>query len=448
MQSCKTPIRNLTMIRQGETMTIALKGFEAASPRALIPKSLSLAGETLRFNGRSYDISRGVKFIAFGKASLSLSEAFVNFLGINRIIKGIVVAPEMIHSPLLTCQDKVELIKSSHPLVSEASVLAGEKVLKFADECAADDLVFCLISGGGSSLLASPLKGITVEEKIKFINDLIFHGIGEREVNIIRKALSSIKGGKLARRIHPAKIINLVLSDERNHQLEAIASGPTVPNTSGLTAGQVIENADLWALVPENRRETLIESAHRAVDYLEGVDINTGIIGSRDSAIIGMREFAETLDLDSVYYVEEFFHEDVDRVSVTLGKEYSTIYANACMGKHLVLAHGEVPVKVISGGLGGRNQHLAALMIDVLKDFKRFEFAAVASDGCDYISGCQGAIISDVVMAEIEKSGIDYQSYIEATDTFHLHNKLGTLIKGGYTGTNVSDFYILLFEKK
>lgn len=428
-------------------MTIAIRGFEAANPKVLIPKSLSLSGETLRFDGRNYNISGGVKFISFGKASLSFSEAFVNYLGINIIIKGIVVAPETINSSLSEYQDKIELIKSSHPLVSEASVLAGDKVLKFADECTDKDLVFCLISGGGSSLLASPLNGITVEEKTKFINDLILYGIGEREVNIVRKALSGIKGGKLARRIHPAKIINLVLSDERSHQLEAIASGPTVPNTSRITASKVIDDAKLWDIVPGNIKKILIDSKPLPGDYLEGVDINTGIIGDRQSAITGMLKYAETLGLDSINYIEDFFYKDVERVSIKLGKHYSTIYDNACDGKHLVLAHGEIPVKVKSGGLGGRNQHLAALMIDELKGFGRFEFAAVASDGRDYMSGYLGALISEVVIAEIERSGIDYQSYIQATDTFNLHNKLGTLIKGYYTGTNVSDFYILLFEK-
>ena len=128
--------------------------------------------------------------------------------------------------------------------------------------------------------------------------------------------------------------------------------------------------------------------------------------------------------------------------------KYYNYYLQSETGKHLIAAYGEVPIKVTSKhGKGGRNQHLAALMINELSRYNNFEFLAVASDGCDFLNGVHGALITDKHVKKINSLSIDINNYIKNFNSYELHEKIGSLIKGPMTGTNVNDFYLFYFEK-
>ncbi|MDO8505542.1 MAG: DUF4147 domain-containing protein [bacterium] len=430
---------------------IAREGIKAAHPLRLVPQYIKVEGNILHVTGRQYDISRGIKFLAFGKAALSMSEALVECVGASFIRGGIVVAPEISKTNLTQYAPRIELIQSTHPFVSETSLAAGKRVLAFADACTKEDVVVCLVSGGGSALVAHPVDGISFEEKVEFINNLMGRGIAEREVNVIRKGLSAIKGGKLAARLAPALIINMILSDERTHQEEANASGPTVPNNATTIPRVILEEAGLWDAVSVRMKNVLEQSRPLNAQDLARVDIYTCTIKGREAALAGMEDVARKMGFNSVTVDMMFFHEmthgSVDGVAGMLGNNYRSMWDSAKPGTHVALGYGEIIVKAKKGSQGGRCQHLAALMLNELKEMPTFEFAAIASDGCDFVHGIQGAVINNKTVQQIAHEQIDYFSFIKSTQTYELHRHLRSLVKGGYTGTNVNDLYVFIFQK-
>ena len=146
--------------------------------------------------------------------------------------------------------------------------------------------------------------------------------------------------------------------------------------------------------------------------------------------------------------ITKFYDKNIMKVKKDLLSIYSKYYQKLKSGKHLIVACGEVPIAVESNsGKGGRNQHLAALMINELRNFNNFEFIAISSDGCDFINGVHGAIISDKHLKIIDSMELNIHDYISKFNSYELHNKIGSLIKGPMTGTNINDFYLFYFEK-
>lgn len=429
-----------------QSHTIFKKSIQSAKPSILLRNHLSVTKQNKLKIGSDVIIDLNqIKFISFGKSGGSMAKAFINIIGYENINKGIVVLPEYSKDPNIDTE-KIKTIYSTHPFVSNNSVAAGNEVLEFASKCNEGEVVFCLISGGGSALLASPIDGISVKEKVELLNKLLIMGIGEREINIIRKKLSKIKGGSLAERIYPAQIINLILSDERAHQLEAIASGPTIKNKSKITAKDIINKFQLENYLPKKIKSILSENNINDINLYP--KINSYIIGSREDLLKAIKNVSINKGLTSINLLQDFFDHDIIKVKNTLIKKYEAIFQKAKRGKHLVVAYGEVPIKVTSKiGKGGRNQHLAALMIEELNKYNNFEFLAIASDGCDFLNGVHGAIITHKHIEKVNSLELDVKNYIKNFNSFNLHKKIGSLIKGPMTGTNVNDFYLFYFEK-
>jgi len=427
-------------------LDIFKESLKSAHPSVLLNKKLSvLEGNNIRIDSDLIADSNIIKLISFGKAGGSMGEAFLDIVGYENVSEGIIVSPE--HSPEPNIKGShIQTMYSTHPFVSEKSVIAGDAILKFSERCIAKETVFCLVSGGGSALIASPIAGINVNEKIKLINNLLKMGIGEREVNIIRKKLSKIKGGSLAEKIYPARLVNLILSDERAHQLEAIASGPTVKNTSNITAEKIINDHQIWDYIPEKMHSIFYDNKTDETKPYPKID--SYVIGSREDVLKRMKNVAVDNQLTSISILADYYDHDINNVKNELISHYSNFYRRAKSGRHLIVASGEVPIKVKSNhGKGGRNQHLAALMIEELKFFNNFEFLAIASDGCDFLNGVHGALIKDEQIEKTNSVSINVNDYINNYNSYELHEKIGSLIKGSITGTNVNDFYLFYFEK-
>ncbi len=429
-----------------KTINIFREAIKFAHPNFLLNNKITFLNEgKLIINDETVNFKDKIKLIAFGKAAGSMSEALLKMKGFNNIIEGIVVLPDYSPKPKID-HPNIKIIYSTHPYVTKKSVSAGRQLLSFANKCTKDETVFCLVSGGGSALVASPIDGINVKEKIELINLLIKLGIGEREVNIIRKKLSNIKGGSLAEKLFPSSIINLIISDEREHQLEAIASGPTIKNSSKVTAEEIINENNLWPHIPNHFQHIF---KHK-IDYKSNPDlkINSFIIGSRVDLFNGIQKVSEKKNLIDLKIINHFFDSNINYLRKELIKNYKRFFTNAKEGKHLIVASGEVPIQISSSNAkGGRNQHLAALIADDLSQFSNFEFLAISSDGCDFINGVHGALITDNHISIINKLSINIDDYLKKFNSFYFHKKIGSLIKGPMTGTNVNDCYLFYFEK-
>tara|TARA_Y100001970_G_scaffold51317_1_gene64940 strand:+ start:23254 stop:24549 length:1296 start_codon:yes stop_codon:yes gene_type:complete len=430
---------------KSKTLSIFKKSIISAHPSELFKKNFSILQKyKLKFVHNDEKKIYKIKFISFGKSGGTMAEEFLKIIGIDNVEEGIIVLPDY-SKKLDLYYNNINICYSTHPFVSEKSVRAGKKVLDFADRCKEDEIVFCLISGGGSALLSSPVEGITVKDKVKLVNKLLKMGIGEREVNIIRKKLSNIKGGSLAKKIYPANIINLIISDEREHLLEAIASGPTIKKQSKVTAKDIISDYGLWEVIPK-RIYPLIEGK-KLDDAKPYPIIRSHIIGSREDLLNGIQKFSH--NLDSLIMLKKFYDNNIINVKNELSNYYSNFYQKTFIGKHLIVACGEVPIKIPSKniGMGGRNQHLTALMIEELNKYDNFEFLAISSDGCDFLEGVHGSVIKKSHLSKIKNLKININDYIANYNSYELHKQIGSLVEGPMTGTNVNDFYLFYFEK-
>lgn len=281
---------------------------------------------------------------------------------------------------------------------------------------------------------------------------MTFAGITGEELNVVRKHLSDVKGGKLAKIIYPATIFNLIISDDIYNTINSIASGATFPDTSTFTdALQVIDKYGMVDKLPA-----------KVINYLK-----SNIGNNEKETLKGNCTFFDKMST-YIIFDNKALLETAKRVAAKEGFNKVKIYAKALKGDIneeflkflsfvqdasrekgpvLVLGGGEVGVKVIQGGKGGRAQHFAALMIPRLQNIKNSAFAAVASDGKDFIEGVSGALVNNKTMAIIAKEKIDYRSSIDKTDTFNLHSKLNTLLYTiKPTQINVFDIYIFCKE--
>lgn len=400
-------------------------------PSVLVPRHLAVGKNGIIAGGKEFRCEK-VYVIGCGKAGASMAEAVERVLGPDRIEAGLVIAPSAQSST-----QKIKILQSTHPFISEKSGQAGKAMLEFIKQIRKGDVVLCLLSGGGSALMARAEEGLRFEEKVEFLNALILKGVPEIEVNIVREALSALKGGKLAARLPGARIVNLLLLDNRG-DVSAIASGPTVaPKEANALA--VLEKHHIVA--PERIVEILKKS--RRPD-LSAVRIHNVLIGSNETAKASLAAHASSMGA-RVHMMRGYFCGDVDQTAAELSARYREWHKKGKKGLNIVIAGGEVPVESAGRGRGGRNQHLAALMMQRLRGLSGMAFCAFATDGRDFMEGVRGALFTD---QDIKKAGEgEIASALTAFTTYDLHSSLNTLIRGPLTGTNVSDVYLFLFRK-
>ena len=218
----------MNSLNDNSLIQLFTEGLQSVLPSNFMAGLIKIDDHNIWVGNQKHKLLKNLKVIAFGKASSTMFDSFVNIVGEKNISNAIVITHMESKYASEKYDEKIRVINSSHPDIDKSSLIAGKSVLEFAHDCTKDDLVIVLISGGGSAMMVYPEDGVTFSQKSEYLNALLLQGIGEREVNVVRKALSKIKGGKLAVELHPAKIVNLILSDEREHKINAISSGPTV----------------------------------------------------------------------------------------------------------------------------------------------------------------------------------------------------------------------------
>ncbi|HID87998.1 MAG TPA: DUF4147 domain-containing protein, partial [Anaerolineae bacterium] len=244
-----------TRERRSKALAILAAALEAVDPEEAIQRQVFLADDVLRVGERTYDLSRYRRIIVVGggKAGASMTKAIVQILG-PRIAAGLV----NVKYGYTAETQIVEINEAGHPIPDQAGLAGARRIAELAKEAGEDDLVICLISGGGSALLPLPSEGISLEDLAALNDALLRCGATINEINAVRKHLSQIKGGGLARLAHPAELVSLILSDVVGNPLDVIASGPTVPDVSTFAqACEVIEKYGLWEEIPPSIAERL-----------------------------------------------------------------------------------------------------------------------------------------------------------------------------------------------
>lgn len=385
-------------------------------------------------------LDKPVYVFAIGKAAWEMADEAVRFLG-NRIVEGIVVT-KYGHS-----RGKipgVRIMESGHPMPDENSVAAAGEVLKLADRVTGEEQVLLLLSGGGSALVEMPAPGLTLEE-VKRATDLLLKcGANIVEMNTVRKHLSSIKGGKLAERLLPAKGYAIILSDVVGNHPEMIASGMTyVDDTDAADVMDVIERygLDLGENVLRVLGKSSATLASNIVNIVEGSVEELCHAAARHTAAAG--------------YTPYILSTGAKGEAKELGKRFARMAWDCLEANPMnlqfpcaLIVGGETVVRVTGNGMGGRNQEIALQAAKDLKGRKKVVLFSLASDGTDGPTDAAGGIVDGTTAQKMEALGMDVDEYLQDNDAYHALEKVDCLLMTGPTGTNVNDVTVMLIREQ
>jgi hydroxypyruvate reductase len=387
-----------------------------------------------------------VWLVGFGKASVRMARAAEEALG-ERVDGGLVITKVGHAVPLR----RVEVVEASHPLPGPEGERAGRRILELLGGAGERDLVVCVISGGGSALLPVPAEGLTLRDKVAVTDLLLRSGANIREVNAVRKHLSAVKGGWLARAAYPARVVGLVVSDVVGNHLDAIASGPFSPDpTTYADALEVLRRYGLVDRVPAAVREWLERGAAGELPETPKLGdpafqrVTLVVVASVVEAVEGAREAAEQLGYRTLVLTTSLEGEarEVGRVAAVAREEAARgrpVPTPACL-----LLGGETTVTVRGQGRGGRNQELALAAACALDGVERVLVVSFATDGTDGPTDAAGAFADGRTVARGRELGLQAERYLEANDSYSFFDALGDLVRTGPTGTNVNDVVVVL----
>jgi glycerate 2-kinase len=389
----------------------------------------------------------GIVVVGGGKATAPMAKALEGLLG-ERIRKGVISVKYGFTERL----SFIEIIEAGHPIPDQNSVVATRKILDILKEAEEKDLIFSLISGGGSALLAQPADGITLQEKQAITKSLLECGATIEEINTIRKHISASKGGQMARLSYPATAVNLMLSDVIGDRMDVIASGPFVPDPSTFQgAWEIISKYGLEE-IPQSIRKYLKMGMERKLPETPKKGdpvferVHNFIIGSNILALEAAKSEAEKLGYRSLILSSTIQGEtkEVARIHSAILKEVLAsghpVPPPAC-----IISGGETTVTIRGNGLGGRNQEFClAAALDLGGLPPRVLVLSGGTDGNDGPTPAAGAMVDPLTEEGGAKAGMDASAYLENNDSYHFFEKTDELLVTGPTNTNVMDVRIML----
>lgn len=426
---------------------IFLQGVAAVHPQQLIRKNVQVTPATrvINISGDSYAIPEhaGVWIMGAGKAAAAMAQELESILAGHFPLQGMVVTKYGHALPL----QQVELVEAGHPVPDEQSVAASVKLLEMAAKVQPNDLVIFLLSGGASALLADVPAHSSLTEVQQLFEALLKSGADIREMNTVRKHLSGIKGGQLAKSIYPATLCTLVLSDVVGDDLSVIGSGPTVADPS--TFEDTMEVLRKYHL-PEKISTQLLQHIENGVGGRIPETPKPGdpsllhthnyLTGTNRIALEAAAEKARDLGYHPVLLSDRITG-DVNAVAATLVQ--TALSYNGPLPACL-LAGGETTVQVTGNGLGGRNQQLALAAGIALENHPAITFLSGGTDGSDGPTNAAGAIVDASTIKNAGKMQLDPNSFLQRNDAWHFFSKAGGLMITGPTQTNVMDLMIML----
>ncbi len=344
---------------------------------------------------------------------------------------------------------KIRVLEAAHPIPDAAGEKGAQEIFAVAHRAKRGDLVIGLWSGGGSALLPLPVSGVSLRAEQQTTDLLLRSGAVIGEINAVRKHLSQLKGGQLARAIGLARMINFILSDVVGDRLDVIASGPTVPDpTTYADAVAVLKRYHLWKKIDRSIRQALDagvrgerpETPNRLGRRIENILIGNGGTAVNEAARLLRRIGFETQILTTVLEGES---RDAAKVLVAIAKEHQRRRSGG-EGPVCLMAGGETTVTVRGNGKGGRCQEFALSAAIALQGTEGITAAAFSTDGTDGPTDAAGAIADGATIRRAARKGIDPRRMLAENDSYSFFDRLGDLIRTGPTGTHLNDLYLLL----
>ena len=431
-------------------LDITNHALQAADPHVAVNRWMQLNGDVLSVGDLSFDLKdfERIFVIGAGKASRGIAQALDEILG-DRITDGCFVL-KYGDEVLL---DHIRVNYASHPVPDENSLLGASALMELAKSCTERDLVIAGISGGSSALLALPVPGVSLDDLKEVNQTLLLCGADIFQINSVRKHLSTIKGGWLAKAILPATLINLTVSDVVGDKLDYI-TGPTVPDTSCFEdTRKVLDEYRLWDGFPYSAAEFLRhgDQSNETPKSFNGLPLHTFVIVPGDAACIGAYQRAVELGFNSAIITSMLEGEakDAGAFFAAIAKEIRH-FGRPLEAPCAIIAGGENVVSMRGGkiGEGGPNQEFALSASIKISDLRNVVLLSIDTDGSDGPTRVAGALVDGGSMSRAVKKGFHPEQALIDHDTFNLIHQIGDDIVTGPTGTNVNDLKILLVGQK
>lgn len=425
-------------------------GVRAVDPEKLVKKNIKLFLKFYKKQKR-----QKIVIISIGKASFKMAMAAEKKLK-KYLYKGIIITKYgHIDKNLLKKKtlEKFKIFEASHPLPDENGLKATEEALKVIEEEKKDSVFLLLISGGTSSLFIDPSDGISLKDKIKTTEILLKAGAGIDELNCVRKHLSKVKGGNLAKFIYPAPFISFIISDVISDKLDVIGSGPTFPDkTTFKDTLRVLDKFEVKDKIPKNVLKLLKDGALGKIEENpkekeKNFKKNKNyIIGRNEIALKEIKRKAKEMGLNAKIVSREIVGE-----AKIIGKKLAkfAIFEKEKIktkkGKIFIFG-GETTVNVKGEGKGGRAQELALSFAINIKGKEGIYLLSAGTDGTDGPTDAAGAIVCANTIKKAEKMKIDPLKYLNENNSYNFFKKVKDLFITGPTGTNVMDLYLILIK--
>ena len=441
---------------RGHARTMFADAVAAADPRAAVVRTLHKQPNSSQIQStakpQSFQLQefsrRKVRVVAFGKAAITMTEGALECVPEDLLIE----APVAVTSYENVIQHgKIQILGAGHPIPNADGLKAARKIAKTVRAAKADELILALISGGASALLPMPPPSITLEDKRNATQLLLTSGADIHEINTVRKHLSELKGGGLARLAYPAALQALILSDVLDNDPGTIASGPTAGDlTTFSDAKGVFLRRGIWEQIPNSIQAHLDRGCDGLID--ETTLPEDEIFRDVSNTIVG----SNLISLDSICQSAKSAGYDVQIVSKALTGEARSVAEKFLMRASAPIerptafvAGGETTVTVCGSGLGGRNQEMAlTFAIDADSRFNNLSwvFLSGGTDGIDGPTDAAGGLVDPGTIARIHNAGYDPRLLLDNNDAYHALDHAGDLLVTGATGTNVADLQILLIH--
>jgi hydroxypyruvate reductase/glycerate 2-kinase len=406
--------------------SIFQSGLEEAFAKNFIPKSVTFKDNILTINDQSFDLTnyKNIYIYGSGKASIEMLKALPSSL------------KERASHSFVVCNyyediKNIEVFQSTHPLPSDKSLEAADRLLKYFENMGDNDFYIYLLSGGSSAMIEKPIEGVSLDDLIYYTEILLQKNLSIDEINIIRKQLSLIKGGGLSARTNADGAV-LVLSDVVGDDLQSIGSAPLMPNKSSYDDFyKVLKKHNLFNIISTN------------IEYITNrgyvsKDVPHFILMNNMKALKKSQQKAEKLGFKTEI-VTNLLQGDV-RVVAKYIYEYIKRNYNASLSPFCFIFGGETTVEVKGSGFGGRNQELCLWFLKELQDGDNITFLSGATDGIDGNSIAMGGVV------DIDNNLKDIDIYLDRNDSFHYLQREESLISFGYSGTNIADIIIVLIR--
>lgn len=412
-----------------------LKAMFQAAIESALPEKVLLKHLPKHENGR-------IVVIGAGKASAAMAKIVENHYG--NLVSGCVVTR---YGHQTDCE-YIKIIQAAHPIPDAAGEAASLEILNTVKGLTANDLVICLISGGGSSLLPLPAKTISLKDKQLISKQLMQSGADITEINTVRRHLSAIKGGRLAKACYPAKVLNLVISDVAGDTLHDIASGPTVFDpTTNLDALNILNKYKIS--INESIQKILQDPDNETIKF-DDVAINnitTKLIATPQKALLAAADIAKQNGFEPIILSDQIQGESTQVAKVISAITKQVInHQQPFKAPCILISGGETTVTITGKGCGGSNvEFLLALAID-LNGLPNVYALAGDTDGVDGAAEIAGATIDPSTLTRAQNSNLSATKYLEDNDAHNFFQQLHDSIITGPTMTNVNDFRAVLIK--